>query len=67
MRQRAIGTGPRMGNGFLILFLGLLVLEARGASLQDEVFFALSLTLLFALGYLALTSRPDQVVIGYKG
>jgi 4-hydroxybenzoate polyprenyltransferase len=65
--QIAIGTGARMGNGFLILVLGLLVLEARGASPQDELFFALSLTLLFALGFLALTSRPDQVVIGYKG
>jgi hypothetical protein len=51
----------------LILVLGLLVLEARGASPQDEIFFSLSLTLLFALGFLALTSRPDQVVIGYKG
>jgi hypothetical protein len=65
--QIAIGTGARMGNGFLILVLGLLVLEARGASLQDEVFFALSLSLLFALGFIALTSRPDEVVIGYKG
>jgi 4-hydroxybenzoate polyprenyltransferase len=65
--QIAIGTGARMGNGFLILVLGLLVLEPRGASPQDEAFFALSLTLLFALGFLALTSRPDQVVIGYKG
>jgi 4-hydroxybenzoate polyprenyltransferase len=65
--QIAIGTGARMGNGFLILVLGLLVLEARGASLQDEVFFALSLSLLFALGFIAITSRPDEVVIGYKG
>jgi 4-hydroxybenzoate polyprenyltransferase len=65
--QIAIGTGARMGNGFLILVLGLLVLEARGASTQEEILFAFSLTLLFALGFLALTSRPDQVVIGYKG
>lgn len=63
--QIAIGTGARMGNGLLILVLGLLVLESRGASLQEEILFALSLTLLFALGFLALTSRPDQVVIGY--
>ena len=65
--QIAIGTGARMGNGFLILVLGLLVLEAGGASNQEEILFAFSLTLLFALGFLALTSRPDQVVIGYKG
>jgi 4-hydroxybenzoate polyprenyltransferase len=65
--QLAIGTGARMGNGLLILVLGLLVLESRGASLQEEILFALSFTLLFALGFLALTSRPDQVVIGYKG
>jgi hypothetical protein len=65
--QIAIGAGARMGNGFLILVLGLLVLGARGASFQDEAFFVLSLTLLFALGFVALTSRPDDVVIGYKG
>jgi 4-hydroxybenzoate polyprenyltransferase len=65
--QIAIGTGARVGNGLLILVLGLLILEARDASSQDEIFFALSITLLFALGFLALTSRPDQVVIGYKG
>jgi hypothetical protein len=67
MRQRAIGTGPRMGNGLLFLVLGLLILEARDAGPHDETFFALSLTLLFALGFIALTSRPDDVVIGYKG
>jgi 4-hydroxybenzoate polyprenyltransferase len=65
--QIAIGTGARMGNGLLILVLGLLILDARGASPHDEIFFALSLTLLFALGFIALTSRTDQVVIGYKG
>ncbi|HEX9410399.1 MAG TPA: UbiA prenyltransferase family protein [Actinomycetota bacterium] len=65
--QVAIGIGARMGNGLLIAVLGCLVLRAQGATGAEQSVFALALTALFGIGFWSLASRPEEVLIGYKG
>lgn len=65
--QVAIGVGARLGNGALLLALGLLVLDARPAATGEQASFAVAMALVFGLNAVALLARPDQVLIGYKG
>jgi 4-hydroxybenzoate polyprenyltransferase len=65
--QLAIGIGARMGNGLLLTLLAWLLLTARQASVQERTALTAVLASAFALSFLALVSRPDQAVIGYKG
>src|SRR6266511_2813614 len=65
--QVAIGIGARMGNGLLIAVLGCLVLRTQGATGAEQSVFALALTALFGIGFWSLASRPEEVLIGYKG
>jgi 4-hydroxybenzoate polyprenyltransferase len=65
--QVAIGIGARMGNGLLITVLAWLAIRAEGAPLQDQVLVSAAVALLFALGYWALVSQPEDALIGYKG
>ena len=65
--QVAIGIGARVGNGLLIAVLGSLALRAQGATSGDQAAFALAMTALFGMGFWALASRPEEVLIGYKG
>jgi len=65
--QIAIGTGARMGNGLLLAVLGCLLLRGQDAPDADQILFVLALALAFGAGFWALASRPDQVVVGYKG
>jgi|SRR5713226_1774912 len=65
--QVAIGIGARMGNGLLITSLALLVVRSHGAPAVDQVVIALALTIVFVINFAQLASRPDDVLIGYKG
>ena len=65
--QVAIGIGARMGNGLLILALAFLVLRSRGASATDQALVAFVLAAAFFSNFIALASRPEDVLIGYKG
>jgi len=65
--QVAIGIGARVGNGLLIVVLGGLVLRHQGATAADQAVFALALAALFGVGFWSLASRPEEVLIGYKG
>jgi homogentisate phytyltransferase/homogentisate geranylgeranyltransferase len=65
--QVAIGIGARMGNGLLITVLAWLALRAHGAPLQDQILVSAAVASLFALGFWALVSRPEEALIGYKG
>lgn len=65
--QVAIGIGARVGNGLLIAVLGTLILRHQGATTADQTVFAAALTALFGAGFWTLASRPDEVLIGYKG
>lgn len=65
--QIAIGIGARVGNGLLLSILAWLVLSAQGASVAERSAVVIVLASAFALSFLILVSRPDQVVIGYKG
>lgn len=60
--QIAIGIGARMGNGLLIGVLAVLMLAEL-----DRLLVVASITAVFAISFVALVSRPEQVVIGYKG
>ena len=65
--QVAIGIGARVGNGLLIVVLGGLVLRHQGATAADQAIVALALAALFGVGFWSLASRPEEVLIGYKG
>ena len=65
--QVAIGIGARMGNGLLITVLALLILRSRGAAGADQLELTLALTVVFVANFVSLASRPDEVLIGYKG
>ena len=65
--QVAIGVGAKMGNGLLLAVLGFLVLRGQGAPAIDQALLVAALATAFGGGFWALASRPDQVIIGYKG
>lgn len=65
--QIAIGIGARLGNGLLLIVLGLLVLEGGGASYGEVLLFVWSLTGIYAVNFLSLIAHPEDVLIGYKG
>jgi 4-hydroxybenzoate polyprenyltransferase len=65
--QLAIGLGARMGNGLLLTVLAWFALAAQGAAPAEQTGFALALATVFALGFAAVVTRPDDAVIGYKG
>jgi len=65
--QLAIGIGAKIGNGLLITVLAWLIASGVGATVQDRLLMAVTLTALFAIACWALVTRPDEVVIGYKG
>jgi hypothetical protein len=65
--QVSIGLGARMGNGLLLTSLTWLILMESGAPAQDRVILPLLLAAGFAVQLVVLASRPDEVLIGYKG
>ena len=65
--QVAIGIGARTGNGLLLCVLAGLVVRADGASELEAAVLAAGVAAVFCLSFLSLVSRPDTVVIGYKG
>jgi 4-hydroxybenzoate polyprenyltransferase len=65
--QVSIGLGARMGNGLLLTTLTWLILQGSGAPAQDRVILPLMLAVGFAVQLAVLASRPDEVLIGYKG
>jgi 4-hydroxybenzoate polyprenyltransferase len=65
--QVAIGIGARMANGVLIATLATLLLEARGATAQEQLGLVSGLALVFGLSFLTLVARPQDAVLGYKG
>jgi 4-hydroxybenzoate polyprenyltransferase len=65
--QVAIGLGARLGNGVLLVTLAWLAMGGEGASDAARAVFACALALLFGASTAALATRPERVVIGYKG
>jgi hypothetical protein len=63
----AIGIGARTGNGVLLCVLTWLVLEGRGASIEEASLLTGAVCALFLLGFAALAVNPQEAVIGYKG
>jgi hypothetical protein len=65
--QVAIGIGARMGNGLLICLLAWLLLRGQGAGGAATLGLVALITTLYAVTFVTLTRRPDDVLIGYKG
>lgn len=65
--QAAIGIGAKMGNGFLLTILGLLVLVEYEAPAQTRILFVTIVTVIFLLNFLTLVRKPRYAVIGYRG
>ena len=65
--QVAIGIAARAGNGMLIAVLAWLALTSVGASLAERLLFAMLVVVVYGASYVALTRRPADVIIGYKG
>jgi hypothetical protein len=56
-----------MGNGLLICILAVQALAHHAASTSDQLIVTGGLTAAFAVSFATLVTRPEQVVIGYKG
>ena len=65
--QLSIGVGARMGNGLLTTLLGCLVLANQHATWSTQAIFAVSLTGLYLLTFMAFLRHPERADIGYKG
>jgi homogentisate phytyltransferase/homogentisate geranylgeranyltransferase len=65
--QIAIGLGAKMGNGLLACTLASLVLQAEGAPEDMRVLALAFLALVYGSVFVALTGRPDDIEIAYKG
>jgi hypothetical protein len=65
--QVAIGIGARTGNGLLLCVLAALVVRANGGSDFEAAVLAAGVAAVFCLSFLSLATRPDAVMIGYKG
>lgn len=65
--QVGIGIGARLGNGLLIAVLGFLILRWQGATPEEQTALVLALAVLFGIGFWTAASRPEEVLIGYKG
>jgi 4-hydroxybenzoate polyprenyltransferase len=65
--QLSIGVGARMGNGLLTTLLGCLVLANQHATWSTQAIFAVSLTGLYLLTFMAFLRHPGRADIGYKG
>lgn len=67
--QIAIGIGAKMGNGMILTFIGLLALLEYNASINYQIFFVGSITLMFLVSFLFLIFKPDYVNISssYRG
>ena len=64
--QIAIGLGARMGNGFLISCLTLLLLRAAAAPLEHRIVVLALLAVVYGGSVGLLAIRPQEIVIGYK-
>jgi len=67
LEQVAIGAGAKAGNGLLLALLGDLMLVDSGASGADRLVFAGAILAVFSLAVVVIASRPEDVVIAYKG
>jgi 4-hydroxybenzoate polyprenyltransferase len=65
--QVAIGLGARLGNGVLLVVLAVLLLRGEDASPAASAAFACLVAAVVGGSVAALASRPERVVIGYKG
>jgi hypothetical protein len=65
--QIAIGLGAKMGNGLLACTLASLVLQAEGAPEDMRVLVLAFLALVYGSVFIALTGRPGDIEIAYKG
>jgi 4-hydroxybenzoate polyprenyltransferase len=65
--QVSIGVGAKMGNGFLVTLLGVLILANQHAGWTTQLILGLALTALYLLNFLDFLRHPERAVIGYKG
>jgi 4-hydroxybenzoate polyprenyltransferase len=65
--QPLIGTGAKLGNGALIILLGLMLLQQSRAPLSVLELFGGIMLLIVLYGYWQLASRPAAAVNTYRG
>lgn len=65
--QSAIGLAAKTGNGLIISVLGLLLLGWRGAPVADLVVLTSLVLAVYGIAFYVLVTRPQEVVIGYRG
>ncbi len=65
--QTAIGIGAKIGNGLLIIILGILILKESGAENFIILAFTLTLVGIYVYNFFMLIRKPEYAVIGYKG
>jgi 4-hydroxybenzoate polyprenyltransferase len=65
--QVAIGLGARLGNGVLLSVLAWMLVHGSGGSPAAACTVAGAVCALFLSSTVTLASRPEDVVLGYKG
>lgn len=65
--QVMIGIGAKMGNGLLLLMLGLFIIQAYHGSYSYQIIFASLVIVMYISSFIALLSNPNKAIIGYKG
>ena len=65
--QIEIGIGAKMGNGLLISLLGVFLLQSMHAAMGTQIVFLFLLTIMYAVNFFFLQSKPGYAVIGYRG
>lgn len=65
--QVAIGVAAKMSNGLLITLLGVLLLDAQGASAAEQTLLAAAVAAVYGASFAALLARPQQANVAYKG
>jgi 4-hydroxybenzoate polyprenyltransferase len=65
--QLMIGVGAKLGNGALVILLGLMLLAQSGAAPDEQAVFAAAMTVVLLYSYARLMRSPELAVNGYRG
>jgi 4-hydroxybenzoate polyprenyltransferase len=65
--QVMIGIGAKMGNGLLLMTLGLFIIQAYHGTAGYQLAFVFILAVVYVINFIVLIINPDKAILGYKG
>lgn len=67
IEQVMIGIGAKMGNGLLLMILGLFIIQAYHGTTEYQIAFIFILVFVYVANFITLIINPERAVLGYKG